>query len=76
MAKRAAPTTPPRPSEGSWRDVYVDHFPPKRNQRDAPFDRNVGLDGYDRHEGTEVPTHPTLKGPKDAKPKADPFKGH
>lgn len=72
----APPDASSQPERGSWRDTYVDHFPAKRHKRKEPFDRGVGLDGYDRHEGTEVPTHPTLKGPKDKKPQADPFKGH
>lgn len=64
---------PIAPTGGTLRDVPSMHEPGRRRDPAATFDRGVGLDGYDRHTGVDVPTHPVLRLPGHAEPIASPF---
>lgn len=53
------------------KDVAALHFPPV--ERKAGYEKGVGLDGYDRHTGSDVPKRPALRVPGKKEPVAEPF---
>ena len=64
----------PWPPAGTMRDVPAYHEPAIRAAPgQPPFDRGVGLEGYERQTGVAVPTHPALRLPGHGGVLAQPF---
>lgn len=53
------------------KDVAALHFPPV--ERKPGYEKGLGLEGYDRHTGSDVPKRPALRVPGKKEPVAEPF---